>query len=285
MGADAGQILHNLTTNDVQSLSAGQSLETFITEVRGKVLQHALAIRTADGFRLVGPPGEEAADTDADAISYSERLVHHCDRYTIREDATPTIRDKDFVAFVAEPGVAVDDLDLPISSSDWHRVNWLGANSHVALVPADEAASISGNLLQDEAAFHSCRVLAGYPWYGVDFNEKNLPQEADRDSVAINFNKGCYLGQETIARLDALGQVQKKIVRWKLHGEVSAGDALTSQDKTVGRVTSLAPSGDSPTEFVALGMTRRSHFDAGSKALGKAGLPNQYEAEVITGDV
>ena len=93
----------------------------------------------------------------------------------------------------------------------------------------------------DEASFHRARTLAGFPWYGVDLDETNLPQEADRDPLAISFTKGCYLGQETVARLMPLGQVQRKLVRWSITGGVpGAGATLVSGDKTVGRLTSVA---------------------------------------------
>ncbi|MEM9646183.1 MAG: hypothetical protein AAF989_14430, partial [Planctomycetota bacterium] len=96
-GKDATQILHNLTTNDVRGLKVGQSCESFVTDVRGKVLHHVLIAATATGFRLIGPDGiAKSKNDDEPPISYSERFVAHCDRYTIREDAVPTIRDEDY---------------------------------------------------------------------------------------------------------------------------------------------------------------------------------------------
>ncbi|MDP7205983.1 MAG: glycine cleavage T C-terminal barrel domain-containing protein, partial [Pirellulaceae bacterium] len=53
------------------------------------------------------------------------------------------------------------------------------------------------------------RVEAGIPRYGVDLDDQNLPQEVNRDTQAISFTKGCYLGQETVARIDALGHVNR----------------------------------------------------------------------------
>ena len=55
------------------------------------------------------------------------------------------------------------------------------------------------------------RIESGYPLWGVDFDAANLPQEIGRDREAICFTKGCYLGQETVARLDALGHVNRKL--------------------------------------------------------------------------
>ena len=62
------------------------------------------------------------------------------------------------------------------------------------------------------------RVEAGTPYYGPDINDKNLPQEISRDSRAISFVKGCYLGQETVARIDALGHVNRTLVGVRFAG-------------------------------------------------------------------
>ena len=119
----------------------------------------------------------------------------------------------------------------------------------------------------DDSAFHQERVRAGFPWYGIDLSDKNLPQEASRNDQTISFTKGCYLGQETVARLDALGQVQKQLVRWSIEGSrVAPGAEVSSDGKVVGRLTSIADTDDG--KQIAIGIARRSHFDPGSTADG-----------------
>src|SRR4029077_16139845 len=61
----------------------------------------------------------------------------------------------------------------------------------------------------DAATFETLRIEAGTPVFGKEVTEKNLPQEFGRDDRAINYVKGCYLGQETVARIDALGHVNQ----------------------------------------------------------------------------
>jgi folate-binding protein YgfZ len=80
------------------------------------------------------------------------------------------------------------------------------------------------------------------PRYGVDFTEENLPQEVGRDREAISFTKGCYLGQETVARIDALGHVNHRLVGVRFFGsEVPAsGTELTRECRIVGSGTSAA---------------------------------------------
>ncbi len=275
-GADAATIVHNVTTNEVRSLADGQGSECFVTDVRGKMLGHVEVYRVDKLFRLIGAGGQ------------SERIAQHLDRYTIREDATPAIRDSEYVGVVLSPGLAallatnlVESnllrcvrLSIAGHAVDLYGCRWLGEGSGLLLVNVNDQESILRELgerlaavVADEASFHAARVVAQFPWYGIDLNDTNLPQEADRDAVAISFTKGCYLGQETVARLDALGQVQKKLVAWSIDGGVpEPGTALLSADKTVGRLTSVARREDGSA--LAIGPARRSHFEPGSVAKG-----------------
>ena len=254
-GVDAPAILHNLTTAAVKELTPGESVETFITDVRGKTLGHVYACRTKTGYRLIGSPGQ------------SQTIVEHLDRYTIREDSVPTIRDQELTALVIPPN-ADSSWIAEIQDSFNTIVGWLGADTRILLVKDIEAVkSIAKEVALDigvEAGFHSARVNAGFPWHGIDFDEKNLPQETCRHD-AISFTKGCYLGQETVARLDALGQVQKQLMKWSVDdANVAPGIELHDGDKLVGRLTSIAK----PTsgKSIAIGIARRSHFEAGSAA-------------------
>jgi folate-binding protein YgfZ len=224
---------------------------------------------------LIGPAGQ------------SEKIAAHIDRYTILEDATPVCRDGEFCAVLLAKSAAAlagieADPDEPIGMSvvslggiptEAYRTRWLGEQSVALLVPAVETESVVQALREfrlvpaSDAEFHEARIKAGFPWYGIDLDESNLPQELDRDGVAISFTKGCYLGQETVARLDALGQVQRKLVRWSIQGAIpDPGAILNEGDKAVGRLTSIAAL--SEDNAIALGFARRSHFDANATASG-----------------
>ncbi len=275
VGVDAAKIVHNLTTNEVTTLATGTGCETFITNVRGKTLGHVVVFRTADSLRMIGAGGQ------------SEQIAQHVDRYTISEDASTVIRDAEYVA-LALPNASAEVIGVKFSADDTlhsivlrigeldaqaYETPWLGRGSVVVLIPAGQASSAIAWLEQqsikacDDVEFQSRRTMIGFPWYGVDMDDTNLPQESDRIAEAISFTKGCYLGQETVARLDAMGQVQKKLVRWSVSGAIPRpGAKLTADDKTVGRLTSVAAGGDE--DAIAIGYARRSHFDRGSTALG-----------------
>ena len=108
------------------------------------------------------------------------------------------------------------------------------------------------------------RIQAFWPWYGVDMDDRHLPQELDRNSTAISFNKGCYLGQETIARLDMLGKVQKKLVKIASESKEcpKAQTTITVEGKDVGTICSAALDPVS-RGCLALAYIKRSHFSPG----------------------
>ncbi len=261
-------IVNNLTTNEVKTLQLNEGCETFVTDVRGKSVGHFHVIRMENGFRFVGPHGQ------------SERLAMHIDRYTIREDAAVSILDTKYVGFVFSsvppqpPSERLQYWNGVFGMDDLVglHVRWLGASSWLLIAENDQVDQIISRLrerniaIQTEKEFHHERIIAGYPWYGIDIDDSNLPQEVDRNAESISFTKGCYLGQETVARLDALGQVQRKLVQVELDGIMpTAGAILVSQGKQVIRLTSVTPFKDGKS--VAIGFARRTHFEPGSMAM------------------
>ena len=283
-GRDASLVLNNLATANVGQLQTSQGVETFVTEVRGRTVGHICAYRKETGILLVGPTGQ------------AERLLQHIDRYIIREDATLNDHSDRYQAvLLAQPlaGRFADDyqitpLDSPLLAAGQAEIGgkmvtvcqvpWLGQpaylclqtlprSSEESLQPWWESRIATADNLPSMAEFHHQRVLAGFPWFGIDLNESHLPQEADRNAETISFTKGCYLGQETVARLDALGQVQKKLCRWQIAttAAIPTGTPLLSGEKKVGTVTSTAVVDDTAIA-IAIAMTRRSHFEPGSTA-------------------
>ena len=121
----------------------------------------------------------------------------------------------------------------------------------------------------DLESFEVLRIEAGTPVFGREVTERNLPQEIARDKQAINFVKGCYLGQETVARIDALGHVNQLLRGLLLDSSASPpapGTVIEAEGKRVGFVTSSAvsPGWHAP---IALAMIRRAHARAGTEVL------------------
>ena len=125
----------------------------------------------------------------------------------------------------------------------------------------------------DEAAAECLRVEAGVPRFGVDLDETVIPQEADLNQRLVSFTKGCYVGQETVARLFYRGSPNRTLRGLLLDSAVDPGTALLLEGREVGRVGSVsAPIGDSVT---ALALIR---LEAEPGAVVTAG---GVEAEVV----
>ena len=143
--------------------------------------------------------------------------------------------------------------------------------SLVEMAPADmpqvrQDLSEQGATACGEEVFSARRIESGMPLFGLDFDETNFPQEVGRDRQAISFTKGCYLGQETVARIDALGHVKQQLVGVRFpEGDVPAqGTELLRNGKTVGKVGSAAFSPELGVPL-ALAMVRREHTVPGGQ--------------------
>lgn len=269
-GPDRWKVLNNLATQDLRELSTGSARETFITDPKGKTYGHGIALGLADALLFITVPDQ------------ASRLVPHFDRFIIMEDATvEDVSDRYALWLGEDPSLfsGVSEGTGLLVPAPWigkDSVLWLTETS----VSTESVAKRTGHEvivsdLKERDAWELNRIEAFWPWYGLDFDERNLPQELDRDELAISFNKGCYLGQETIARLDALGQVQKKLVRLDIDSSAKldreAASTLTlyspgseeAQGVEVGSLRSFAKDGQAG--FQGLAFVKRSHFEIGTE--------------------
>ena len=240
-GDDRVSFLTNFCTADIKQLQPGQITEAFILNEKGKLVAHLLVLCHGESLELNTVAGQ------ADAI------ITHLDRYLIREDVTMSdLSSERNHLFVF--GGEFDSADLPESnqfSGDEIQIAHCEAAGVGMLASAETENQLTDwadNLpatIADEQALHLHRVQAGTPWFGVDSNSNNLPQELERDAKAISFTKGCYLGQETVARIDALGRVNKLMVRIQSPQAIDSGNSLELEGKSVGTISSVANDGSS----------------------------------------
>lgn len=277
VGPDRASFLHNFCTAEIRKLPVGRGCEAFVTTVQGKVLDFVTVFAGAESLTVSGMPGGGA------------RLVAHLDRYLIREKVELHDRSDAWAELVlagpqapgvlaalgagALPGEPWGEamVDLAGQSVRVRRISELNVPAYALVMCSSGVAGLVQALAQagasevDRGLGEILRIEAGFPAYGQDITEKNLPQEVDRDDRAISFTKGCYLGQETVARIDALGHVNRTLCRLQFAGPVvpAAGTALEQQGQAVGEVTSAAWS---PRAGAALGLgyLRRGHITLGA---------------------
>ena len=288
-GKDHALFLHNLCTGDIKPLRSGGGCEAFFTTVQGKTLALAHVFRNAESL---------VVETE---IGLAEMLMAHLDRYLIREDVQLHDRSQSWGEFlVSGAGVERRLMDLQIevpehpldhvlarvgNVSVWlRRVRMTGPFSWLISTDAEQLDVVTHAL--SEAGFAPCqpeamnivRVESGWPVFGQDVTDQNLPQEVDRNDMAVSFTKGCYLGQETVARIDAVGHVNRKLVGVKFAGAAipDVGMRLSWDDQQVGQVTSsvFSPRLDSP---LALAYVRRARNAPGTRLQSEVG-----DAEVVS---
>ncbi len=279
-GRDRASFLHHFCTNDIKRLRAGEGCEAYLTNIKGRIVGHILVFAGESSLWLDSVPGSEGA------------IIAHLDRYLISEDAQLHARAAEYGEFyVAGPQAAaglkaalgIDADGLPLYahlSCDRkgrpvcvRRVPFTLPTGYLLSARRDALPALSTTLSDhgvepgSAESFDALRIEAGWPVYGVDITEDNLAQEAGRTRQAISFTKGCYLGQEPIARLDALGHVNRELRGLRLaagpippHGApVLAGDP----SQPIGAVTSaaLSRSGSKP---IALALIRNQYTQPGT---------------------
>ncbi len=281
-GGDRAKFLHGFCTNDIKSLSPGQGCEAFVCNLQGKVLGHIAVFCTEQSLWISGVPGQE------------ETLFAHLDRYLINEDvqihrrtaergelylqgsaletALEHVGGASAEALIGQPLMSHATLMRDGAEISFRLVDWLGEPGFLISAPRTSLTKLlndwtaAGGEVADVDRWNALRIEAGFPYYGIDITTENLAQEAARTERCISFRKGCYLGQEPIARIDALGHVNRELKRlvWEGDEAPESGVALLdSQTKTpVGTITSAAPSARTARKIVALGYVRSKLISA-----------------------
>ncbi len=139
----------------------------------------------------------------------------------------------------------------PDSEWEWKEADGVltaGAGRVRFLVGSQEAASLSA------AQALEARILMGEPLIGVDLNEKSMVHETSLVGATVSFDKGCYLGQELVSRIETRGRSPQRIVGLQGDGTPpTTGASVTLEGRDMGRVTSVTAQGPG---FIALGMVR-----------------------------
>jgi tRNA-modifying protein YgfZ len=282
-GPDRARFLHNLTTNEVKRLPVGRGCEAFVTSLQGKTLAYVSLLACADSLLVCADPGGLVLALPHfqkygvfDEIVLQDRSESTFEFHLAGPQADELVR----VAGgqVPEP---VDRAHVTTLLEDWQvlvvREAPTGRPGLTLIGPRAGAPRIAGMLHEryrelgldlpelDDETFEVLRIEAGTPVFSREVTEKNLPQEIGRDDRAICYVKGCYLGQETVARIDALGHVNQVLKGLRLEPSSPCpppGSALEADGTRVGFITSSAvsPGWNAP---IALALVRTSHARPG----------------------
>lgn len=279
-GADRQKYLHNFCSNEIRNLRPGQSCEAFVTTIQGKIKAHIFVFAEEQALWIDAVPG------------YEDLLFSHLDKYLITENVEFHRRSAHYVDFyitgpdaltrLTTAGLPAADLGpqthirgtLSNVAVAVRRVDWLGQPGCLLQVPVAGAAAVwqcltdHGVTPAGSAVFESLRILAGFPQHGTDLTDENLAQEAARTGQAISFTKGCYLGQEPIARIDSMGHVNQELRGLRMAPgplpRPGAKVVLPGEVREAGVITSAAfdYGANAP---IAMALLKRNYLPPGTK--------------------
>lgn len=277
-GKDCRSFLHNFCTNDIKRLQPGQGCEALMTNAKGRILAHIFVFATDSSLWIEAGPGDDAPLTDhfehflfredvhvvARTSQYGELLVSGSESSELLARICAGVRSLGPLEHVmgehAGQPLVVRRVDL------LHAIGYLLSIDRTRLVDLWTDLVSQGARPGGAEAFHAARIEAGFPLYGLDLTVDNLAQEAGRTERAISFTKGCYLGQEPIARIDAHGHINRQLCRLRIDAEIapeSGTSVKTPEGNEIGTVTSAARI-PGEARSVALACLRVSHSQPGA---------------------
>jgi len=251
-GAEAKDFLQGQVTNDILGLTPGRGCYAAFLTHKGKML----------GDMRVFDLGEELL-LDCERVALQE-LFNMIRRYKLGRDLELHKRTLE-LGLLSVIGPDAPDLAGP-DEHDNARVTLGGADAVAVrtdvgidvFVPAAEKAAVRAALEfpdATEAEAEIVRVEHGRPRYGVDLDDTVIPQEAGLNARAVSFTKGCYVGQETVARLYYRGKPNRRLLGLRLSEPVEPGTELKLGEKVVGKLGSVVVSPDHGP--IALALVRR----------------------------
>lgn len=261
-GDDRRAWLNGQITNDVRSTQPGDAVYALVVTLKGKVVTDLFVLDRDDDFALIVP--RSAADL----------LIAQLDKYIIMEDVELTRVDDVAILTAQGPAAHAAVVAASIPNAQCYPCDRLGTGGYDLLVPRDDAdaafallsraAVATGGAPVDEASWTLASLRRGLPRFGVDFGDRQYPQEAGLRERAVSFSKGCYLGQEVVCTLESRGQLVRKLVLLDASDAPAAGTVLTLADGAeIGTVTSSMR--DPATgRSLALGYVKRAHALAGT---------------------
>jgi folate-binding protein YgfZ len=256
-GVDRKSWLHSITTQDFQSPIS--HLTSLILSPHGHIEHDIHVIDDGETAWISCEPG-----TVNDLMTYLLSM-----RFMLRVEVTDVSEE---IAIVGAPGWITSEKYPVWHSSDAFVVGTTTLDKYVANRPGDWKVSelfvprvdLPAVMSQETPvgtwAWEAHRIRAGVPRLNFETDHKTIPHELGLIASSIHLNKGCYRGQETVARVYNLGKPPRRIVQLELDGSTNdtplIGDAVLWDDKVVGRVTSVAQ--DFESGPLALAVIKRS---------------------------
>jgi folate-binding protein YgfZ len=278
-GSEAAEYLQGQLTNDVEALAPGEGCYSALLDRKGRMQGDMRVLRLGPEELLL-----DVEQAGGDAVQ------RHLEMYRIGRDASvEDVSATHAVLSLIGPAAGFVLATGPLTPEHAHREHSFGGGScravatdlGVDLIVAGEeleaaraAALEAGAEPVGEAAAEVIRVESGRPRFGREMTTATIPEEAGINERAVSFTKGCYIGQETVARLHYKGKPNRRLRGLRLAAPVSSGDPVLLGERELGTIgTAVLSPARGP---IALGVLRREAEPGMSVSVGPG-----VEAEVL----
>lgn len=272
-GEDRRRFLNGYVTCEVATLEPGQGAYGFFTDGKGRVLADVVVAAGSEAFELRVPRGR------------GEPLLEHLRRFVLADRVELGSVDRELLGVVGPRAAKVlRSAGLPAPDAPWaclaveeeelvvQRLAHRGALAYAVAVPPGRGGEWAARLVDAGAvpagwrAAEVLRLEAGEPRYGAEFDGRNLPQESGLED-AVSYTKGCYLGQEVVARLHYRGKPQRGLAGLEIEAArpPETGADLVAGGDGVGRLGSAARSFRWPQRILGLAVVHRKAAEPGTK--------------------
>jgi tRNA-modifying protein YgfZ len=211
-GPDAADYLQRMVSNDVEVLAPGDSCDALLLTAKARVIAPLRVLRRGDSDFLLLTEPELGDRVRAELVRM---------RFAAKAEIQPEVHTSTLV-FGSRPQGGIEN-------ADYGREAWEVLDS-----------DLNGDRLSDDE-LERLRIAAGTPRFGKEIDDRVLPAEAGLTERAVSFTKGCYPGQEPIARQHYRGKVNRRLRVLAVEGEVAPDSEVRLGEKAVGRITSSVP--------------------------------------------
>jgi len=228
-GEDTVDFLQGQLSQDVKALAVGDSAWSLLLQPQGKISSYLRVTRLGDA--------EFMLDVDA---GHAEPMIQRLNRFKLRTKCDLVAHEWDSISVRGPGATAVAHQGAVVAA----QVQW-GSVEGVDLLGPE--VTLSDDIAEaSPASFDLARIRGGVPALGAELDENTIPAAAGIVDDSVSFTKGCYTGQELVARIDSRGgNVPQRLVLLTIaEGTPPVGAALVDGDKTVGKVTSTVEAND-----------------------------------------
>ncbi len=287
-GEDALDLINRLSTNEVEEMADGSGLSTVLTTNKGRVVDLLTILYLPDHWLLITSPGTQQKVIDwIEEFTFGEEIeVEDVTAETAvltivgprAPDIMHTLAQADFSALPTHHSIqtSISGSEVLVSKAD----PALG-EAFTLLAPTASARTLGAEILaageafgmreMDADSYEVFRIAEGVLVYGKELGEEVNPLEAGLWE-AVSFTKGCYVGQEVVARLNTYEKVKRYLAKLSFEdGPLpEAGTSLTVEGKDAGKLTSVSPVAESGRR-AALGYVRKKYAEPGAILIVETG--------------